>query len=149
MPETAKTQDVFETAATKALETMTVWAEANQRVLRELVELSAGAAKETIRLYGELQQSALEALREGQSTTARWQGGWPEAPKDPMEWYQKVVANGVEGTQKAFRAVETNAQAVSRSAERLQASAEQAGKNIQETFNAVVEKTKGIYQAAH
>jgi hypothetical protein len=148
MPETAKPQEMFNTATTKALDTMTMWAEANQRVLRELVELSAGAAKETIRLYGELQQNALDAMREGQSAGARYQGGWPEGPKDPVQWYQKAVADSVERTQKAFRAMETNAQAVSRSAERLQASAEQAGKNIQETFNSLVTKTKDLYAAA-
>jgi head-tail adaptor len=148
MQETAKPREMFDTATTKALDTMTMWAEANQRVLRELVELSAGAAKETIRLYGELQQNTLDAMREGQSAAARWQGGWPEGPKDPAQWYQKAVADSVDRTQKAFRVMETNAQAVSRSAERLQASAEQAGKNIQETFSSLVTKTKDLYAAA-
>ena len=48
----------------KAVETMTVWADANQRVLSQMVEFSTAAAKESVRLYGELQQSAIEALRE-------------------------------------------------------------------------------------
>jgi hypothetical protein len=34
---------------------------------------------------------------------------------------------------------------VSRSAERVQSSAEQAGKGIQEAFSAVAEKMKGFY----
>ena len=41
--------------------------------------------------------------------------------------------------------METNAQTVTRSAERLQASAEQAGKGIQETFGAVVTRMKDVY----
>src|SRR3981189_2521097 len=48
----------------KAVETATVWADANQRVLLELVDFSAATAKEGVTLYAELQkQSALEALR--------------------------------------------------------------------------------------
>ena len=35
----------------KAVEAMTVWADASQQVLRELVEFSAATAKESVRLY--------------------------------------------------------------------------------------------------
>ncbi len=145
MEDTTKAQEVFNQATGKALETMTVWAEANQRVFRELVELSAGTAKESVRLYSELQQSAIDAIREGQAAAIRWQSGWQAAAKDPGQWYQKAVAEGVDGAQKVWELVESNAQTVSRSAERLQASAEQAGKSIQETFSAIVTKTKDIY----
>ena len=47
----------------KAVETATVWTDANQRVLRELVDFSAATAREGVKLYAELQQTALEALR--------------------------------------------------------------------------------------
>jgi hypothetical protein len=129
----------------KTVETMTVWAEANQRVLRELVDLSVGAAKEGVRLYAELQQGAIEAVRDGQATALKWQASWQEGPKDPMQWYQKALVEGVDGAQKFFRLLEGNAQAVTRSAERLQASAEQAGKGIQETFESTVTRMKDTY----
>jgi hypothetical protein len=145
MQEAGKTQEVLNQATGKGLETLTLWAEANQRVLREMVELSAGAAKEGIRLYAEFQQGAIDALREGQSVAIRWQSGWQDAPKDPVQWYQKAMTETVDGTQKWFQLVEGNAQAVTRSAERLQASAEQAGKAIQQTFTDFVSKTKDIY----
>ena len=48
-------------------------------------------------------------------------------------------------SQKAFKTLETQAQAVTRSAVRLQTSAEQAGKGIQETYTAVVSKMKDLY----
>jgi hypothetical protein len=145
MQEAGKTQEVLNQATGKGLEALTLWAEANQRVLREMVELSAGAAKEGIRLYAEFQQGAIDALREGQSAAIRWQSGWQDAPKDPVQWYQKAMTETVDGTQKWFQLVEGNAQAVTRSAERLQASAEQAGKAIQQTFTDFVSKTKDIY----
>jgi hypothetical protein len=140
MQETKKTQEL-------AVETMTVWADANQRVLRELAELAASTAKESVRLYAELQQSAIEALRETQSSGLRWQTAWQDGPRDPMVWYQRALTDGAEATQKAFRLMEGNAQAVTRSAERLQSSAEQAGKGIQETFSGVVTKLKDVYAA--
>jgi hypothetical protein len=129
----------------RTAEAMAAWAEANQRVLREIVDLSVGAAKEGAKLYSELQQGAIEAMRESQASAMRWQAGGPEAPKDPMQWYQQAVAESVDHAQKFFRMLEGNAQAVIRSAERLQTSAAEAGKGIQQTFEATVTRVKDAY----
>ena len=143
-----KTQDVMNQmnrATGKALDTMTVWAEANQRVLNQLVELGTGAAKESVKLYAELQQSALDAFRESQATALRWQSVWQEAPQDPMLWYQKSLADGLENAQKWFRLLEGNAQAVTKSAERLQASTEHVGRGIQQMVSESVSRMKDVY----
>ena len=129
----------------KGVETLGVWAEANQRILRELVDLSVGTAKEGVRLYTELQQSAVDAVRDGQATALKWQATWQDGPKDPMEWCQKALVGSADSAQKLFRVLESNAQAVTRSAERLHASAEQAGKGIQETFETAVARVKETY----
>jgi hypothetical protein len=113
--------------------------------MSQLVELSAGAAKESARLYAEVQQTTVDVLRDTQATALRWQGLWPEALKDPARFYQQTLVESVDGAQKAFRLIEGNAQAVARSAERWQASAEQAGKGIQETVKATVGKMKDVY----
>jgi methyl-accepting chemotaxis protein len=126
----------------KAVETISVWADANQRILRELVELSIGAAKEGVRVYSELQQGAVESMRDAHATALKWQASVQARPNDPMEWYQKAFAESVDQTQKVFRRIEGNAQTLARSAERLQASAEQAGKGIQETVEATVARLK-------
>jgi hypothetical protein len=141
----AKANEILGQMSGKTVETMTVWAEANQRLLQEMVDLSVGAAKETVRLYAELQQTAIEAVRDGQATAMKWQASWQDGPKDPMQWYQKAIVESVDGAQKFFRLLEGNAQAVTRSAERLQASAEQAGKSLQETFEATVTRMKDTY----
>lgn len=130
------------------IETATVWADANQRVLGELAELSATTAKESVRLYAELQQSAIEALRDAQAATLRWQSAWQEASRDPFGWYQRALTEGVDQAQKAFRLLEGNAQAMTKSAERLQSTAEQVGKGIQETFTEAVAKMKKEVYAA-
>ena len=140
-----KTQELFGQVTGKAVETMTVWADANQRVLREVVEFGAASAKESVRLYAELQQSMIEALKDSQAAALRWQAAWQNGAKDPVQFYQKTVADSVDGAQKVFKILETGAQAVTRSAERLQTSAEQAGKGIQESYTAVVAKLKDVY----
>ena len=147
MDDQKRAQEMFGQLTGKAVETMTVWADANQRVLRELVELSTATAKEGVRLCGELQQGALETLRSSQGAAAHWQSAWANGPKDPAQLYQKALMTGVDGVEKAFKLMEGQAQAITRSAERLQSSAEQAGKGIQETYIAVVEKMKDVYQS--
>ena len=145
MEDATKAGEMFGQMSGKAVETLSMWADANQRMVREMMDLSVGAAKESVRLYTELQQSTLEAVREAHATALKWQAGLQDVPKDPMDWYQKALAESVEGAQKLFRRMEGNAQAVTRSAERLQASAEQAGKGIQETFEATVARVKDTY----
>ena len=147
MDDQKRAQEMFGQLTGKVVETMTVWADANQRVLRELVELSTATAKEGVRLCGELQQGALETLRSSQSAAAHWQSAWANGPKDPAQLYQKALMTGVDGVEKAFKLMEGQAQAITRSAERLQTSAEQAGKGIQETYTAIVEKMKDVYQS--
>jgi hypothetical protein len=142
---TIKANELLGHASGKAVEAMAMWSEANQRVMRELVDFSVGAAKESVRLYAELQQGAVEAVRESQATARKWQASVQDSPKDPMQWYQKALVDSVDGAQKFFRMLEGNAQAVTRSAERLQTSAEKAGKGIQETVEATVVRVKDAY----
>jgi hypothetical protein len=101
-----------------AVEAFSLWADANQKVLRELVDLSASTAKEGVRLYAEIQSSAVEAVKEGRS---------------------------VDSTQKTFKLFEDTAAAMTRSAERLQATAEQTGKEIQATYAQLAGKMKSLY----
>jgi hypothetical protein len=129
----------------RAVEAFSLWADANQRILRELVELSTTTAKEGVRLYAEIQSSAVEAMKESQSYLQRRQSELSEAPRDPMTFYQKGVIESVEGTQHGFRLFETTAQAMTRSAERLQVKAEQAGTEIQATVTQLSARMKSLY----
>jgi hypothetical protein len=131
----------------KALEAFSVLADMNHRVLQGLVGLSASAAKEGLRTYAELQSAAAaEVVRAPQAPVG------PEAFEvlrhNPFGWYQKGLLALVEGTQKSFHLVEANAQVVTRTAERVQASAEQAGQEIQESLAASVNRLKEIYARA-
>jgi hypothetical protein len=129
----------------KAVETFTLWADMNQRVMRELVDLSASTAKEGVRLHAELQAAAVQAVRDGQSLFLNGQSSLPDAATDPLGFCQKTITESVESAQKTFRLLEGNAQAITRSAERLQATAEQAGKEIQGSVTQLASRLKQLY----
>lgn len=122
MDDAARAQEMWRDLTGKNLELMTVWTEASQRMLKEWLELSYGTAKEGVRLYGELQGKALEGI--------------------------KAMADGAYGPQAACHLAEENVQTFTRTAERMQASAEQAGTGIQTTLTEAVTKTKEIYARA-
>jgi hypothetical protein len=128
----------------KALEAFSVLADMNHRVLQGLVGLSAASAKEGLRTYAEIQSAAaVETARTPQAPTGP--DAFEALRHNPFVWYQKSLLALVEGTQKSFRLVEANAQVVTRTAERVQASAEQAGQEIQETLEVSVNRLKEIY----
>jgi hypothetical protein len=148
MPDPTKSPEMLAQLAAKALDTLTVWADANQRVMHELVNLSAATAKETGRLYGELQSSVVEVVRDSQAYWLKRQGAGPELPTDPILWYQKGLVEAIEGSQKALRFIETGAQAVTKSAEQVQAAAERSGKEIQATLSGFATRMHEIVTAA-
>ena len=137
--------DVLSKLTGRAVEAFSLWADANQRVLRELVDLSASTAKEGVRLYAEIQSSAVETVKEGQSYVLRHQNEAQEAPRDPLSFYQKGVLESVESAQRTFKLFEGTAQAITRSAERLQVTADHAGKEIQATFTQLSGKVQSLY----
>jgi hypothetical protein len=130
----------------RALEAFAALAETNQRVMQGFVDLSVSTAKEGMRAYAELQSAAVEAARSSQPTAPAPTMPTPEELRaDPFTWYQKGLLTTVDGTQKAFRLVEANAQVVTRSAERLQASTERTGKEIQDALTSYISRMKEIY----
>jgi hypothetical protein len=145
MATSAQTSEVLTQMTSTAVEVFTLFADANQKILRELVDLSASAAKEGVRLYAELQSSAVEAVKDGQAFLLRRQVELQGAPADPAGSYQRGLLESVESAQKALRLFEGNAQAVTRSAERLQVSAEQAGQEIQATFTRLSTRVTSLY----
>jgi len=133
--------EFFTEMQSKALEAFTVFADMNHRVLQQLVDLSASAAKESLRASSDLQTAAVEAIRTNKIANVSPDG----FPQNPFAWCQKGLLTVVEGTQQAYRLLETNAQAVTRTAERLQASADHAGREIQESLTSSVNRVKEIY----
>jgi hypothetical protein len=90
--------------AGRTAETFSLWADANQRILRELVDLSASTAREGVRLYAEIQSSTLEAVKEGQAYMLSRQDAIQDAPRDPFGALQKGAVATVESAQRTLRA---------------------------------------------
>jgi hypothetical protein len=135
--------EFFAAVQGKALEAFSILADMNHRVLQGLVGLSAYTAKEGLRTCAELQSATVEAARSSQAPFGA--ETFEASSQNPFAWYQKSLLALVEGTQKSFRLVEANAQVVTRTAERVQASAEQTGQEIQETLATSVNRLKEIY----
>jgi hypothetical protein len=148
MPVTTSPVEILRESGEKAAETLALWSAAHQSVIRQLVDFTAATANEGFKLYSELQSSAIAAVREGQEIALSKQVDFQELSKDPLGWYQKRVLEGVESAQLAFKRVETVAQTVTVSAERMQRSAELAGKQIQATFTSLGTQLKDIYTSA-
>jgi hypothetical protein len=144
MTSQAVSPEFFADLQSKALETMSVLAEMNHRVLQQLVGLSASAAKEGMRACAELQTATVQAVRAAQPSTGQAEPV-ETLGQNPFAWYQTSLLSMVEGTQKAFRLLEANGQIVTRSAERLQASADRTGQEIQEALTSSVSRMKEIY----
>jgi hypothetical protein len=122
MDDAARAQEMWSQFTGKNLAALTVWAEAHQRILKEWVDFTSTTAKEGVRLYGEMQSKALDGV--------------------------KTLVDGTYGPQAAWRVTEENMQTLTRTAERVQVTAEQAGKGIQATLTDAVNRTKEIYAAA-
>ena len=102
--------------AGKTVEAFTACAETSEKLLRELVDLSTTSSKEGVRLYAEMQSAAVQAMKDGQAAFLGAQAAWQD-----------------------------NALAITRSAERLQVSAEQAAKEIQAAFGQLAGRVKSLY----
>jgi methyl-accepting chemotaxis protein len=142
---TSETQELFGQFSNKAVEALALWTDANQKIVQELADLSANTLKEGVQLYGKLQSAALEAAKEGQGYWLRRQSDFGEWQKDPFAWYQKGLVEGIQETQKAFKLVEGNAQAVTQVAEQVQASTQKTAKEIQQTFTSLAADLKTLY----
>src|SRR5262247_284252 len=105
MTTTAETSEVLGQMTGAAVEMFTLFADANQKILRELVDFSATAAKEGVRLYAELQSSAAEALKDGQTFLLRRQIELQGAPEPALAY--RGVQESVDGVQRVFRLVES------------------------------------------
>jgi hypothetical protein len=139
------TSEMFEQLTNRAVEGLSIWADANQKVLRQLVDLSTVTASETVRVYTELQSSALTAVRASQELLVTQQGTLQNVQKDPFGAYQKGIAESVNGAQQVFKLAEVSAETVTRSAERIQESAEKVTRDIQATFVTTATKLKTLY----
>jgi hypothetical protein len=114
-------------------------------VIGELMELGSSAAREGVKTYLELQAAALEAAREITLPGLPQADMLDELRRDPLAWYRKGLQAVADGTQRATKLVETNAQIVARNAEHFQASAEKTVKELEGAGNTYANRMREIY----
>lgn len=148
MTDAMKPEELWSTVAAKTFEVMRHWAEAQQRVAREMVNLTAATTTETVRMYTELQASTLEALRHAQTTWVKQQADVGANPMDPAAWYQRMRTDPTHSTQTALRLMDASAQTLTKGAERVQAAMYTTSKNVQDTFDSLVAKMQATYASA-
>jgi hypothetical protein len=131
----------------KALDAVSVIAEANQRVIGQLLDLSSSTAADRLRTLGELHAAAAEATR-GIWAPVNPREAFEEFRQDPVAWYRKGFLSALDGTQQMVKLFETSAQIVARDTERFQGAAERTGKAIQDAVGGCASRLRELYTTA-
>jgi hypothetical protein len=144
--ETAKdTTRVAGQLAGLGTETLTVWSDATQHALRDIVVLSAQATQEGARQLTEWQQTSLDLMRETQAAAFRWYTLWPEFFRDPIRGYQRSLEESIDATQRVFELTRRNAEALTQSCQRLERAAGDASRTLGETFREASTRMQDVY----
>jgi hypothetical protein len=142
-PQATKGPATAKVTQRKALDAVSAVADLNQRVAGEFIEFSAAAALETVRTMSELQSALFDSLRrEAKSEPVEVTNG---QPREPLAWYRRVFETAVEDTQRMTKLMETNAQILTRSVERRQASTERASKDFRDALSTCADRIRDIY----
>ena len=138
-------QTTFSSLGGKLGDTVSAMAEANQRVVGELVELTSAAARERVRTALEMQSSLLEAVRSIPAPSMPSRSTIDELRQDPFAWYRKGLMAYLDGTQRTLKLFETQAQIVTRSVERFHATAEKSSRVIEDAMSGYQSKMQDLY----
>ncbi len=88
----------FAQATSRGMETVTAWLDANRRMWLDSIQLSTETTRQNVRLWCQLQSSAIELWTASMA-------GWAEAQREAAIWYEKAVRDGMEGLQRAVGAI--------------------------------------------
>jgi hypothetical protein len=135
----------FQGVQGKVMEAVSAFAQANERVVSELIDLSSTAAREGLRAIGELQAAAMETARGIKMPGMPQPESIEDLRRDPFVWYRKGFQALADSAQRAAKLAETNVQIVTRNMERMQASADHAAREIEQAASGYVSRMKDIY----
>lgn len=132
----------------QALEAISLWSETNMQVLRQLLDCSASTAREGLNLSTELQTAAFEGAKQGQSYMLQRLSELPDAPRHPLDYYQKSLMACVDTAEQVYKLHLGNTQVLLRSAEQVGIVAQQASQRIQESYKELADKLRLLYAPA-
>lgn len=134
--------------ARTTLEAIGLWSEATLQVWRQWLNCAAGTAKEGLHLATELQTSAVDAAQHGQAYVLQCLRELSEAPKQPLDYYQKSLQAYADAAEQFYKLHLGNAQVSLRSAEQVVILAQQASARIQESYKECADKLTSLYMPA-
>jgi len=134
--------------ARTTLEAMSLWSETNMQVWRQVLNCAAGTAREGLHLATELQTSAVEVAQHAQDYMFQCFREMLEAPKPPLDYYQKSLQACTNIAEQFYKLRLENAQVSLRSAEQVVILAQQASTKIQESYKEYADKLKSLYTPA-
>jgi hypothetical protein len=115
-------------------ETLTVWTDAAQHALHDILDLSAQATQEGTRQITGWQQTNLELMREVQGAAFRWYTVWPEFFRDPIHGYRRSLQEWIVATHRVLEMTRRNAEAIAQSYQRLGQAADTATRTLGDTL---------------
>jgi hypothetical protein len=129
-------------------ETNSTWAEAGGRLFDELIQFSTMAVKEQARAVSELQQIGLDSVRDTHNAFSRWQRNWTTGFGDPLRWWQSALEETVDSAQRSVALTQRTAEVMSNACRRVQTTAEQSGRALQETLRGATARMQDLYARA-
>jgi len=130
------------------LEAIGLWSETALQVWGQWLNCAAGTAKKGVHLATELQTSAVEAVQHGQAYVLQCLRELSEAPRQPLDYYQKSLQVCTDAAEQFYKLSLGNAQVSLRSAEQGIILAQQASTSIQESYKECADKLKSLYVPA-
>jgi len=125
-------------------QTIGLWAELNQKVVRDLMDVSLNALRDNGRFLARWHESQIDTFCEAQSASWRWWLTLPQAYSDPLRWYQQTMEEMVSGVQRAARLGHQSIDGLGATVERLQGTAEEAARSLDGTFKEATSRMREL-----
>jgi hypothetical protein len=132
----------------QTFEAISVCADTNLSILRQLTDFSANVARENVSLGASLQASNIEAVQEGQAYVFRRLSALSAAPQHPLHYSQHSLHESAASAEKGLKLLQGNAQAILGAIEQYWITARQTSSGIQASYAQLADKLKALYTPA-
>lgn len=132
----------------QAFEAVSVCADTNLNILRQLADFSANVARENVSLGAALQASNLEAWQEGQAYVFRRLSAFAAAPENPLHFSQSSLHESAASAEKSVKLLQGNTQAILSAIEQYWITARHTSSGIQASYAQLADKLQALYTSA-
>lgn len=132
----------------QTFEALSVCADTNLKIFRQLTDFSANVAKENVSLGAALQVSNLEAVQEGQAYVFRRLSALSAVPQNPLHDSQSSLHESAASVEKGLKLLQGNTQAIWGAIEQYWITARQTSSGIQASYAQLADTLKTLYTPA-